>query len=60
MVINLGTYAQSKMDGAEEQTESEVVVDKYSGEEFEIERHSDFITIIPHIITPAGLSLIHI
>ena len=53
MPIKVGGFAQSQMDGAEEQTESEVVVDKYSGEEFEIERHSDFITIIPHIITPA-------
>ena len=34
--------------------QSEVVVDKYSGEEFEIERNSDFITILPHIITPEG------
>ena len=59
MPIKVGGFAQSKMDGAEEIMEevlsndsingtdqSEVVVDKYSGEEFEIERNSDFITIL--------------
>ena len=58
MPIKIGGFAQSKMDGAEEPNmeevlsndsingtdQSEVVVDKYSGEEFEIERNSDFIT----------------
>jgi hypothetical protein len=68
MPIKVGGFAQSKMDGAEDPNfeevlsndsingtdQSEVVVDKYSGEEFEIERNSDFITILPHIITPEG------
>ena len=57
MPIKIGGFAQSKLDGAEETTneEKEIVVDKYTGEEFEIDsRHADFITILPHLITPEG------
>ena len=60
MGIKVGGFAQSKMDGAEEPDmneilgEPETVVDKYTGEEFEIERNNDFITILPRIITPEG------
>ena len=60
MTIKVGGFAQSKMDGAEEPDmneilgEPETVVDKYTGEEFEIERNNDFITILPRIITPEG------
>lgn len=61
MAIKVGGFAQSQMDGAEqqtEQTESEVVVDKYSGEEFAIERNMDFITVLPHAINQDGCDYI--
>ena len=54
MPIKVGVFAQSKMDGAEEiidtliENQRERVEDKYSGEVFEIERNSDFITIFAH------------
>ena len=60
MAIKIGGYAQSKMDGAEEiidtllENQREKVEDKYSGEVFEIERNSDFITILPRIINQVG------
>ena len=52
MVIKMGKFAQSDMDVGEQQ--SEIVEDKYTGEQFEIERNSTFITTLPHIINDIG------
>ena len=52
MVIKMGKFAQSDMDVGEQQ--SEIVEDKYTGEQFEIERRSTFITTLPHIINDIG------
>ena len=55
MAINMGTYSEPKLGGAEEENNKEVIEDKYSGEQFEIERHTDFITTLPRIINEAGV-----
>ena len=48
MAIKMGNFSGSGEKEKNEQTE--IVQDKYTGEQFEIERHSDFITILPNII----------
>jgi hypothetical protein len=61
MAIKLGGYSDMKSD--DQQSDQEVVVDKYSGEEFQIDRNSTFITTMPHIINNLGteqiLNLFH-
>ena len=52
MALNMGDFAHTTY--GEEKKEKEVVQDKYTGEQFEIERHTDFITILPNIINPKG------
>lgn len=52
MAINMGGYTEPKLNNDEET--KEIVEDKYTGEQFEIERHTDFITILPSIINPKG------
>ena len=52
MVIKMGKFAQSDMDVGEQQRE--IVEDKYTGEQFEIERNTTFITTMPHIINDIG------
>ena len=55
MAINMGTYSEPKLGGTDEENNKEIVEDKYSGEQFEIDRHTDFITILPRIINEAGV-----
>ena len=55
----MGGYVEPQMGGgsAEPVPETdikEIVEDKYTGEQFEIERHTNFITILPNIINPLG------
>ena len=52
MAIKMGGFSGSGEKERNEQ-QTEIVQDKYTGEQFEIERHSDFITILPNIMNPA-------
>ena len=54
MAINMGSYTDTNLGGSDEQDNKEIVEDKYTGEQFEIERNTDFITILPNIINPLG------
>lgn len=54
MAINMGSYTDTNLGGSDEQDNKEVVENKYTGEQFEIERNTDFITILPNIINPLG------
>ena len=59
MPINMGKGAHSDMEshaGQQQEQQGEIVEDKYTGEQFEIERHTDFITILPMIINDMGLN----
>ena len=53
MAIKMGGFSGSGEKERNEQ-QTEIVQDKYTGEQFEIERHSDFITILPNIINDIG------
>ena len=48
----MGDFAHTTY--GEEKKEKEVVQDKYTGEQFEIERNNTFITTMPHIINDIG------
>lgn len=54
MTINMGSYTDTNLGDSDEQNNKEIVEDKYTGEQFEIERNTDFITILPNIINPLG------
>lgn len=54
MAINMGSYTDTNLGDSDEQNNKEIVEDKYTGEQFEIERNTDFITILPNIINPLG------
>ena len=49
----MGGFAQSDMDV---QKEKEIVQDKYTGQEYQIQRNSTFIHTMPHIINDIGCS----